>query len=139
LTATIGSRTPLYGGAWGKAIMAFLPEDMIYTLFDQGMEKLTANTITSPEKLLNDLKEIKQNGWCYSEGEYADNTAGIAVPIFNGRHQIVGSLTAAGPDYRIGPDRVGFILECLLQGRDEIQKHIQNLNFTYTDLPIRSK
>lgn len=132
LTATIGSRTPLYGGAWGKAIMAFLPEEMTHAILNEGIDRITNKTITSPEKLVKNLEEIRQNGWCYSVGEYADNTAGIAVPLFNGRGQVVGSLTAAGPDYRIGPDRIEFILEHIRKGRDEIQKCLRSLNITYT-------
>ena len=131
LTTSIGSRTPLYGGAWGKAIMAFLPDEMLEAILKQGIEPLTPKTITSPEKLLENLREIKKNGWCYSVGEYSENVAGIAMPLFNIKNQVVASLTVAGPDYRIGPERVEFIVSRLTKCRNEIQTYLKNLRIVY--------
>lgn len=131
LTTSIGSRTPLYGGAWGKAIMAFLPEEMLEAILRQGIEPITSRTITSPEMLRENLNEIKNKGWCYSVGEYSDNVAGIAMPLFNSKNQVVASLTVAGPDYRIGPERVELIVNHLTKCRNEIQKYLQNLKIIY--------
>lgn len=137
LTATVGSRTKLYAGAWGKAIMAFLPDEIIEANIAQGIEQITSKTIVSPEKLKENLRDIKEQGWCYSVGEYADNTTGIAIPLFNGNNQVIASIAVGGPDYRIGPERVDNIIKYLIKGRDEIQKYLLNLPITYTLPPTK--
>ncbi|MDY0393439.1 IclR family transcriptional regulator [Virgibacillus halophilus] len=98
---SIGYKTPLYVGASTKVMMAFLDEKEQLAIIKKGTEKFTDHTLVTEKEILSDLRKIKQAGWCYSEGEFAEDVFGIGVPIFGNGGKIVASLTVAGPVYRI--------------------------------------
>ncbi|MEJ8545563.1 IclR family transcriptional regulator [Brevibacillus borstelensis] len=118
---TVGNRAPLYVGASSKVLMAYLPEEKRAAVIEQGLSPYTANTIVDPEKLIEDLDNIKQQGWCYSRGEYFEDTFGISIPLFNKNREIVASLSIAGPSYRMPEVKVQDALHLLEKRGKEIQ------------------
>ncbi|GGB52661.1 IclR family transcriptional regulator [Virgibacillus dakarensis] len=124
---SIGYQTPLYVGASCKVIMAFLLPAEQKEIINNGTNKFTDRTLVEKEEILSSLEEIKQQGWCYSEGEFSEDVFGIGVPIFGKDEKILGSLTIAGPIYRITPDKKSLFLDRLLKGKTEIEQSIQLL------------
>ncbi|UFJ39268.1 IclR family transcriptional regulator [Brevibacillus humidisoli] len=129
-----GSRTPLYAGASNKTIMAFLPEEVQMRIIEKGLVPRTNRTIVSPNELLANLQEIRRQGWCYSIGEYADDVVGISMPLFDRRGKVTGSLTVAGPLYRMPEEKVMPLLDILKVGCQEIQDYIRTLKLDYAEL-----
>lgn len=117
---SVGSRTPLYAGASNKVIMAYLPVEAQAAIIAKGLKPKTDKVITA-ETLLAGLKKIRRDGWAYSTGEYSEATFGIAVPLFAANKQIIASLTAAGPEFRMPEEKVQQTLVVLRKGRDKIQ------------------
>src|SRR5699024_1491307 len=105
---TLGSRTPLYAGASAKVIMAYLPMEDKELIIERGLKSWTDKTITESQVLLEDLKQIKKQKWTYSSGEYTRNVTGIAVPIFDYKGDIMGSLTLGAPNFRISGNNIDF-------------------------------
>ncbi|MFF2175827.1 IclR family transcriptional regulator [Lysinibacillus sp. NPDC058147] len=99
-SVSIGTRTPLYIGASCRTIMAYLPENRQMDIMSKGMEQFTPETITDPDEMLLDLEKIRNQGWCFTTGEYSHSVFGIGVPLFNSKGEIIASLTLAGPVYR---------------------------------------
>ncbi|WP_269409444.1 IclR family transcriptional regulator [Lentibacillus daqui] len=125
---SIGYKTPLYAGASCKVIMAFLPLEEQMKILQNGTKKFTDRTLVDKEEILSSLQEIKQQGWCYSEGEFSEDVFGIGVPIFGRDKKILGSLTVAGPIYRINPDKKSYFLDRLSKRKTEIEHYIQLLD-----------
>lgn len=119
-----GTRTPLYLGASTKSIMAFLSEEEQKGIIAQGLKKMTEKSTTEKEKLLEDLKVIKERKWAYTEGEYSDDVFGISTPLFNSEGRIMASLTIAGPVYRINEENKKVILSMLLESTEKIAEII---------------
>jgi DNA-binding IclR family transcriptional regulator len=124
---SVGSRTPIYVGASNKVMMAFLPKEKQETIMKKGLKPVTENTVVDPEKLSKDLERIRNNGWCFSVGEYSDSVFGLGVPLFNHKKEIIASLTIAGPEYRMPESKVPEALSVLIRGREEIQNHFNKL------------
>jgi DNA-binding IclR family transcriptional regulator len=98
VTIPPGESLPLHGGAFGKALLAFAPEDIQDEVFANGAS-LNAPQI---ERLKADLADIVATGIARSVGEPLAGTVAIAVPIF--RHDgIVGAIGVVGPESRCGP------------------------------------
>lgn len=125
---SIGSKTPLYVGASSKVIMAFLLQEEQMEIIINGTIKFTNRTLIEKKEVLNSLEEIKQQGWCYSEGEFSKDVFGIGVPIFGRGGWILGSLTIAGPIYRINSDKKSDFLNRLLERKMEIEHYIKLLD-----------
>ncbi|KAF0805169.1 IclR family transcriptional regulator [Alcanivorax xiamenensis] len=79
-----GSAFPLYLGAAGKAILAFLPEAEMETLIRN--PTMTALTAHQPKvsALRKELKGIRQQGFAISNGERVEGASAVAVPIHDG-------------------------------------------------------
>lgn len=128
---SVGSRTPLYAGASNTVIMAYLPREIQEKVMEKGLKPFTEHTLVDHDKLLKTLDEIKQRGWCFSVGEFAEAVFGLAVPLFNKRKEIIGSLTIAGPENRAPQQNLSEMLQILQEGQREIQQYFDKYNFSY--------
>src|SRR5207244_10918865 len=99
LRVTIAPSTalPLQSGAFGKALLAFAPPDILDEVL--GLEPLPGPAAPDPDRLRTDLAEIVTTGVARSVGEGISGSVAIAAPIF--RADGIGAATGApGPDAR---------------------------------------
>jgi DNA-binding IclR family transcriptional regulator len=101
LRVTIGPTTslPLASGAFGKALLAFAPEDILDEVIAQ--DGLATPAALDPERLRADLAEIVTSGVARSVGEVVSGSVAIAVPIFR-EDGIVAAIGVTGPEGRCG-------------------------------------
>lgn len=92
----LGSKAPLHAGAAGKAVLAFLPDDLVDTL---DLQRHTETTIVSREVLAVDLAETRARGYALSMGERIADAVGIAAPVF-ADEDVAGAITLTIPSYR---------------------------------------
>lgn len=92
----VGSHAPLYAGASGKAVLAFLDPKVVDKL---DIQRLTPATISSKSKLRADLATVAARGFATSQGERISDAFGIAAPVFAGDN-VVGAITLTIPRYR---------------------------------------
>jgi IclR family transcriptional regulator, KDG regulon repressor len=97
----LGVNGPLWRGATGKAMLAFLEKSEIDTAIDQVQKSgniiLSSGRILEVDKLINELSEVRKQGFALSVGEKSATTACVASPIFDYSNQVVGSIGIAGP------------------------------------------
>jgi DNA-binding IclR family transcriptional regulator len=92
-----GSRIPLHAGAAGKAILAYLPQQVADEII---LEPFTERTLTKPDALKAELEQIRARGWATGEGERISEAYGTAAPFFiNGK--VRGSITITVPRYHM--------------------------------------
>lgn len=97
----VGTALPMYCTGMGKAILAFLPEEIQNEILDHtNFQKCTAKTVTSKKGLLNQLKLVKQNGYAKDGEEYVDGLISFAAPIFDYRNSPVAALSISMPKLR---------------------------------------
>jgi len=95
----VGSTYPLYAGAAGKAMLAYLPERL-----DALLPRLTAvgpATITDEPKLRADLDAIRRRGYATSESEVVPGAASLAVPVFGSAGSVIAAINVVGPAARL--------------------------------------
>jgi DNA-binding IclR family transcriptional regulator len=103
LAAAPGERLPAFCTASGKAILAFLPEDVVKSILEHGMPKRTATTVVTQEDFFKDVSQIREQGFAISKQEYEEGINAVAAPICN--HPIA-SISIAGPAYRLTLERM---------------------------------
>ena len=86
-----GYIVPLDCGATGKTLLAAQSDELV--------ERLIQNYPGLEEKLRNQVKEIRQRGYCISEGEVDEGVAAVAVPLPMPDH--IYTLTYSGPVERL--------------------------------------
>ena len=133
LHSTIGAYNPIYCTGVGKALLAYQPPERIKRIISRiKFEQFTANTITSSEQLLQELKKIKDTGVSYDFEEHTEAVNCIAIPIFGNTNHVVASISIAAPQFSTSKENLLRYKEDLLQVANTISK---NLGYTGTIPP----
>jgi DNA-binding IclR family transcriptional regulator len=119
----IGKISPLYGGATGKILLAYLtPEELKEFWRTVKLEQLTPYTITSRDELVAELEVIRQRGYGFGTQDRLIGVAGIAAPIFDSGGHAAATLTIAGPAERCSEEKLEQWIEPLTAATQEISQ-----------------
>jgi IclR family pca regulon transcriptional regulator len=89
----VGSHLPAYCTAAGRVLLAALPQPEARQLLQQTKRlPLTEHTITDVDKLVDELANVRGNGYAVIDEELEVGACSIAVPLFNVSGSVVGSL-----------------------------------------------
>ncbi|RHW38355.1 IclR family transcriptional regulator [Lysinibacillus yapensis] len=117
----VGRRNPLYCTSSGKVLLAYCQdEDLLEQVIQQGLNRFTKNTITDPQKLREQLKEIQKNGYAYSSEEYREGVNSIAAPVYDYRGKVIAALAVVGPKQRIPSQKINNIAKKVIYAASEI-------------------
>ncbi|MEU6217645.1 IclR family transcriptional regulator [Streptomyces sp. NPDC047022] len=97
----VGAVVPWSTCALGKAIVAFLPARERERLLEGEPAVLTGASVTDPDELAGQLKEVLRAGYAIEDQESAIGDAGIASPVFDRSGEVVGALGIVGPVERL--------------------------------------
>lgn len=113
IAAAVGQRLPAYCTASGKAILAFMPEDLVRQVLSQEMKKYTEQTSISIPDILEDLRTTAERGYAISEQEYEKDINAVSAPIFDAEGKPIAAIAVAGPSFRLGKERFSEIGELI--------------------------
>lgn len=126
IDARIGKEVYLHASSAGKAILAHLPERRQEAIIEQwGLPQLTENTITDPDRLFDELSEVRRRGYSYNLEETVLGLHAVGVPVRTTEGNILGGLSVAGPSSRLKGDALDSeIPDLLLRTANEIELSI---------------
>jgi DNA-binding IclR family transcriptional regulator len=105
----VGEVLPLHATALGKAVLAYLDDEVRGDLVSAGLPKLTGHTLATPAALRKELAATRERGFALEREEAVLGEAGVAAPIFDRRAEPIGAVGVAGPRERLlrrGHDRI---------------------------------
>jgi DNA-binding IclR family transcriptional regulator len=112
---------PVYTGASGLAILAFLSDAEIATIIKRTkLAPLTKLSIAEPESLWAEIARVREAGFALTRGQRIQGAVGIAAPIFNGTGVVTGCICLTIPEQRFDPAGVRGLVEALSECIDEI-------------------
>jgi DNA-binding IclR family transcriptional regulator len=121
----VGTSLPLWAGAAGKLLLAYLPEDVQNALMERfNIQPITANTVTDRETLRRELKQIRERGWATSFGERVSEAASVAAPVFDARGVIVASVAISAPRARWTESRESTLIELAIEGAKRLSAQL---------------
>ncbi len=124
LILEIGSTAPLHAGSSSKVLLAYLPEEEIEAVIARGLPALTPHTITDPDRLRQDLAEIRRLGYAVSFEETDDGAAGVSAPIRDRSGRVVAGLTIAGPVTRLNQATITRYVDLAREGASQIAQEL---------------
>lgn len=117
----IGPRLPAYCTAVGKAILSgFSDKELDLYMEQTPLQAYTQHTITRPEKLAEELKLAKRDGYVLDSEEYLLNVFCIGVPIYNNQGNVSASLSLSGRPEDFPPEKITALTLELKQAGMEI-------------------
>ena len=101
----VGHRSPLYAGASAKCLLAFCTDEFVKEyLSSTHFESLTENTITGPDRLKEEIRQIQNKGYARSIGERTPGLGSLSAPVLDHTGRVLASLSLAIPEIRISED-----------------------------------
>lgn len=102
----VGESLQLHAGAGGKALLAYQSDAFIDEILADDLEAYTESTITDPDKLREELAEIRAAGYAFSDSEVTPGTRSVAAAVRDNDGRAVATLivtavAARMPDARL--------------------------------------
>lgn len=119
-SATGRSDAP-HATAAGKAILAWLPQLRIDEILDaRGMERFTAETITSRRALVEELRLVRRYGYSEDREEFEPGVHCIGAAVRSHKGAVIGSISLSIPTMRVSAD-------ALARARKEVMATAQDI------------
>ncbi len=111
-----GALVYYHPNAYGKVVLAFLPEDEVRKIIPPRLPSITPNTIVLRTDLVKQLEETRKTGLGYDNEEYNEGIRCIGAPVFNVEGKVVAGLGVSGlvSTFRAGRQTLfeQLVLEC---------------------------
>ena len=120
----VGYSGPIYCGASGKAILAFMSEEATASVLGHLPEGI------SRKRLREDLAKVREEGFAVSQGEVIVGGVGIAAPFFDRDSSVVGSILVHGPQARLGNDWIMRSTKLLVAAASQLSRALGHTKFS---------
>jgi IclR family pca regulon transcriptional regulator len=94
---SVGTRLPAFCTSMGRVLLAWLdPPEARARILAGKPKALTPYTITDPERLLEILAQVREQGHCIVDQELELGLISLAMPLFNARGEVVAAFNISG-------------------------------------------
>lgn len=132
LYSRIGRRIPLHCSGVGKALIAFQSDREIENILkDYEFIKRTENTITNKEDFLNEIENIRINGYAEDNQENEPGIRCVAIPIRDHSGEVIAAISISTPPMRATEEDIQYFVSLLKQASTDLS---QKLGYGYQTL-----
>ncbi|MEW6262193.1 MAG: IclR family transcriptional regulator [Thermodesulfobacteriota bacterium] len=126
LVSTVGSRLPAHCTAVGKMLLSSLSKTEITNLYNSRdqLQKMTANSITSVARLLEELETVRRRGFSYDDCESNVDVRCVAAPIYNHRGEMVAAMSISVPVTRMTMSKRGELADLIRKGAEGLSRRL---------------
>ncbi|WP_311173616.1 IclR family transcriptional regulator [Halobellus ordinarius] len=102
----LGTYYNLHCTGAGKALLADMPDERVREIIDQwGLPPRTQHTITSEATLFDELDQIRDRGYAFSNEEAVEGLRAVGQSVEGADGRPVCAISIFGPAYRMTEDR----------------------------------
>ncbi len=102
-----GTRSQMHASGIGKAMLAYMPKEAALKLINaNGLPEFTPHTLTSVDRIFNDLELTKNRGWAFDNEERYSGMRCIASAIFDRQGTPIAGVSVSGPAARFTDERI---------------------------------
>lgn len=120
IAARVGRHLPAHCTASGKALLAFLSPEIAESVLSTPLTPYTEKTITSPDRLREELKVVRQRGYAIADEEFEVGIWAISAPIRDINQNVIAAMSIPFPINRLDPERIPEIAQALLEAANAI-------------------
>jgi len=99
LFSEVGKTFPLHCTSLGKVLLAWGSPDITEALLEGPLEPATENTITDPQKLIEELKAVRHKGYAVDYEEITRGIMCVAAPVCGVNGDVVCAISITFPSY----------------------------------------
>ncbi len=116
-----GDRAPAYCSASGKAMLAYMPDDVIETVGGM-IQPHTDQTVADLAELRAHLARIRSLGYSVTTGEWRPHVMAVSSAIVSDSGKPIGAVGVAGPAERMRQNGFDRYIEATVEAREKIRK-----------------
>jgi IclR family transcriptional regulator, KDG regulon repressor len=125
----IGRRLALHSTAIGKVLLAYQhPNEIEILLKDYQYQYQTANTIINENLFRNEIENVKQQGYAVDDQENEQGVRCAAVPIFNGKGQVLAAISISTLISRVNDQEMHIFINLLKTSCIELSEQVRYVN-----------
>lgn len=121
ITSNVGKELPAYCTALGKALLSNVKIEELEKLYPNGLTKYTETTISSIEKLYEELQKIKETSISFDYSEITNNLVCMATPLKLKNGEIIAAISVSMPSFRVDDKKIEEVKNILLQNKEKIE------------------
>jgi DNA-binding IclR family transcriptional regulator len=119
-----GQRIPLHATSDGKVLLAYLPAAQIIELLAPPLRRFTDHTITAPAEFRQILPEVRRRGYATAVEELEDGLTAVAAPVRDAEGQVIASISASGPSFRIPAERIPQLADSVRRAAGAVSRRL---------------
>jgi DNA-binding IclR family transcriptional regulator len=119
-----GQRIPLHATSDGKVLLAYLPEGELTACLAPPLARFTDRTITDLAEFGELLAEVRRRGFATAVEELEAGLTAIAVPVRNAEGNVIASISASGPSFRIPAERIPALAAAAGRAAAEVSRRL---------------
>lgn len=120
----LNTAEPMHLTSNGKAMLSHMSEAFIDDYCSMPLASATEFSITSPDKLREELALIRERGYAVDEQENTIGMRCVGVAICNNSGNVAGGLSICGKISGVTKDKVVGYSNLLKEAAEEIRKHL---------------
>ncbi|WP_224450244.1 IclR family transcriptional regulator [Haloprofundus salilacus] len=123
-----GSPFHIHTTASGKAIVAEYPRERVQEIVDRwGLPATTERSISTEEKLFDELQQVREQGYAESDGEAIEGLWAVGKAVKSPRGEVYGSLNLSGPAYAIDDETKAAQVELLTKAVETFEREVTEM------------
>jgi DNA-binding IclR family transcriptional regulator len=95
---------PKHATSSGKVFLAYADQPVRFFV-DEPLERYTDTTITTMQALVDEIAQVRSQGYGLCRGEWRSDLWGVSAPLLTPDRRLMGALSCWGPASRGEPDR----------------------------------
>ena len=119
-----GQRIPLHATSDGKVLLAYLSEAERKERLAPPLARFTDRTITAAAEFGDLLAEVRRRGFATAVEELEAGLTAIAAPVRNAEGNVIASISASGPSFRIPADRIPVLAGAVHRAAAEVSRRL---------------
>lgn len=93
--------------AAGKAILSQLEDERVREILNnKGMVERTPHTKTTPDELLEELAQVREQGYAINNEEQMIGIRAIGAPVIASSNEVLGAISVSGPTSRLQSEKL---------------------------------
>ncbi len=125
----VGARAESYCTGIGKALIAFLTDyEFERYLRKVSFMRFTPRTITSAERLREEVMRIRAQGYALDLQEHEEGVRCAAAPVFRLDGRVAGSISVAAPAFRKSESEIEELAPAVVEAAQQVSMNLGSSN-----------
>lgn len=122
---TLNSVVPIYAGASGKVLMAFMPEAQRTRIIEStGLKPINDRTLIDRKSFLQSLDKVREDGYATSISDVTLGATAIAAPVLDELRAVHAVVSLRGPETRMGAERLAALAPLVMESAQRISQEL---------------